>query len=117
MGCARDLWDYGLYCAQGRQIGNPGYTVYAWYVLAVSAKSAVDRPSARAFLGFSFTAGPTPQRVVSPTALARFKLRVRELTRRTTRVRFTRLVEELSRYLVGWRGYFGFCEDPYVLQN
>ena len=27
-----------------------------------AAKSAVDRPSARAFLGFSFTAGPTPQR-------------------------------------------------------
>ena len=80
-----------------------------------AAKSAVDRPSARAFLAFSFTAGPTPQRVISPKALARFKLRVRELTRRTTSVRFTRLVEELSRYLVGWRGYFGFCEDPYVL--
>ena len=44
-----------------------------------AAKSAVDRPSARAFLGFSFTAGPTPQRVVSPKALARFKVRVREL--------------------------------------
>ena len=24
------------------------------------------------------------------------------------------LVEELSRYLVGWRGYFGFCEVPYL---
>ena len=46
---------------------------------------------------------------------ARPVLRVRELTRRTTSVRFTRLVEELSRYLVGWRGYFGFCEDPFVL--
>ena len=42
-----------------------------------AAKSAVDRPSARAFLSFSFTAGPTPQRVVSPKALARFKVRVR----------------------------------------
>ena len=80
-----------------------------------AAKSAVDRPSARAFLAFSFTAGPTPKRVISPKALARFKRRVRELTRRTTSVRFTHLVEELSRYLVGWRGYFGFCEDPYVL--
>ena len=26
-----------------------------------------------------------------------------------------RIVEELSRDLVGWRGYFGFCEDPFVL--
>ena len=81
--------------------------------LTVNAASAVDR-SARTFLAFSFTAA-TPQRVISPKALARFKLRVRELTRRTTSVRFTRLVEELSRYLVGWRGYFGFCEDPFVL--
>ena len=80
-----------------------------------AAKSAVDRPAARAFLAFSFTAGPTPQRVISPKALARFKVRVRALTRRTKRVRFTRLVAELSRYLVGWRGYFGFCEVPYVL--
>ena len=24
-------------------------------------------------------------------------------------------MEELSRYLVGWRGYFGLCEVPYVL--
>ena len=84
--------------------------------LTVNAtKSAVDRPSARAFLGFSFTAGPTPQRVVSPKALARFKARVRELTCRTKGVSFTLLVEELSRYLVGWRGYFGLCEVPYVL--
>ena len=80
-----------------------------------AAKSAVDRPAARAFLAFSFTAGPTPQRVISPKALAQFKVRVRALTRRTKRVRFTRLVAELSRYLVGWRGYFGFCEVPVVV--
>ena len=84
--------------------------------LTVNAtKSAVDRPAARAFLGFSFTAGPTPQRVISPKALARLKVRVRALTRCTQSVRLTRLVAELSRYLIGWRGYFGFCEVPYVL--
>ena len=76
---------------------------------------AVDRPAARAFLGFSFTTGPTPQRVISPKALARVKVRVRELTRCTQGVRLTRLVAELSRYLVGWRDYFGFCEVPYFL--
>ena len=26
------------------------------------------------------------------------------------------IVEELSRYLIGWRGYFGFCETPSVLR-
>ena len=24
-------------------------------------------------------------------------------------------MEELARYMVGWRGYFGFCETPEVL--
>ena len=26
-------------------------------------------------------------------------------------------MEELARYLRGWRGYFGFCETPAVLQH
>ena len=82
-----------------------------------AAKSAVDRPSARAFLGFSFMAGRTPRRRISPKALARFKVRVRELTRRTKSVSLPRLVAELSRYLVGWRGYFGFCETPAILRR
>jgi len=46
-----------------------------------TAKSAVDRPARRSFLGFSFTPGATPKRRVAPKALARFKERVRELTR------------------------------------
>ena len=78
-------------------------------------KSAVGRPSARAFLGFSFTAARATKRRIAPQALARFKARVREMTRSTRRVSLTRLVAELSRYLVGWRGYFGFCETPSVL--
>ena len=84
--------------------------------LTVSAdKSAVDRPAARAFLGFSFTAGPEVKRRIAPQALARFKARVREMTRCTKSVSLAHLVTELSRYLVGWRGYFGFCETPSVL--
>ena len=86
--------------------------------LTVNAdKSAVDRPSARAFLGFSFTSGPEAKRRIAPQALTRFKARVRELTRGTKSVSLARLVAELSRYLVGWRGYFGFCETPSVLRR
>ena len=81
------------------------------------AKSAVDRPSRRKFLGFSFTAGKEPRRRIAPLALARFKSRVRELTRRTRGASLARIVEELSRYLIGWRGYFGFCETPSVLRQ
>ncbi|MDE0003983.1 MAG: reverse transcriptase domain-containing protein [Rhodospirillaceae bacterium] len=86
--------------------------------LTVNAdKSAVDRPVARAFLGFSFTIGRTPRRRIAPQALVRFKARVREMTRGTKSVSLVRLVAELSRYLVGWRGYFGFCETPSVLRR
>lgn len=74
------------------------------------AKSAVDAPSRREFLGFSFTNGAQPKRRIAPQALPRFKSRVRELTRRTRGASLARIVGELSRYLIGWRGYFGFCK-------
>ena len=80
-------------------------------------KSAVGRPAVRVFLGFSFTAGRAAKRRIAPQALTRFKARVREMTRCTKSVSLTRLVTELSRYLVGWRGYFGFCETPSVLHR
>ena len=79
------------------------------------AKSAVARPSVRKFLGFSFTGGKTPRRRIAPQAIDRFKARVRELTRRTCGRSLSQIARELSRYLVGWRGYFGFCETPSVL--
>ena len=82
-----------------------------------AAKSAVDPPSRRKFLGFSFTAGKEPRRRIAPQTLARFKSRVRQLTRRTRGASLARIVEELSRYLVGWRGYFGICETPSVLRS
>ena len=47
------------------------------------AKSAVAQPSQRKFLGFNFTRGATPKRRIAPQALARFKERVPEATRRT----------------------------------
>jgi RNA-directed DNA polymerase len=27
------------------------------------------------------------------------------------------LIEKLAPYLIGWRGYFGFCQTPIVLSN
>jgi len=80
-------------------------------------KSAVARPWERKFLGFSFTNAGTPKRRIAPKAVARFKVRVRELTRRTRGVSTERMTEELSRYLRGWIGYFGKCETPSVLES
>jgi len=78
-------------------------------------KSAVARPWQRKFLGFSFTSAKEPKRRIAPKALKRFKERVRELTRRTRTVGIGSMVQELSRYLVGWQGYFGQCQTPSVL--
>src|SRR5215831_8651501 len=80
------------------------------------AKSAVAKPSVRKFLGFSFTVGREPRRRIAPQALTRFKARVREWTRRTRGASLPQIVKELSVYLIGWRGYFGFCQTPSVLR-
>jgi RNA-directed DNA polymerase len=78
-------------------------------------KSAVARPGERKFLGFSFTSGSKPKRRIAPQALARFKLRVRELTRTGRHLTPAYLVNRLRLFLIGWRGYFGFCETPSLL--
>ena len=82
-----------------------------------SAKSAVARPSARKFLGFSFTSETAPRRRIAPQALARFASRVRALTRRMPGVSPDRAIDRLSVYLTGWRGYFGFCQTASVLRD
>src|SRR5713101_5886531 len=81
------------------------------------AKSAAAKPSARKFLGFSFTGGQQPRRRIAPQAIARFKAKVRERTRRTCGKSLSQVAKELSCYLIGWRAYFGFCETPSVLRD
>ncbi len=82
-----------------------------------AAKSAVARPAMRKFLGFSLTSEKQPRRRIAPKALTRFKARVRELTRRTRGISQVAMVEQLSAYLRGWQGYFGFCQTPSVMQG
>ena len=74
-----------------------------------------SRTEVRKFLGFSFTRDRKPKRRIAPKATARFKERVRELTRRNQGVSLEARVADLSAYLRGWRGYFGFCQTPWVL--
>ena len=81
------------------------------------AKSAVARPKDRKFLGFSFTRGQSARRRIAPSAIHRFKERIRELTRRTRGISLERMIGELRRYMLGWRGYFEFCETPSILDT
>lgn len=83
-----------------------------------SAKSAVDHPWNRSFLGFSFTGGKRPKRrKIAPKALVRFKARVKALTKRNQGRSLKHVITTLSRYLRGWIGYFGFCQTPAVLRD
>ena len=82
------------------------------------AKSAVDIPQHRKFLGFTFTGGRSPnRRKIAPESLKRFRAHVRRLTRRNWGIRLAERVRRLAIYLRGWRGYFGYCETPSVLRD
>jgi RNA-directed DNA polymerase len=82
-----------------------------------STKSAVARPSSRKFLGFSFSDGPSPKRTIAKQAIIRLRHRVVELTGRHRGISLERMAKELSQYLLGWIGYFGFCERRTDLRN
>ncbi len=82
------------------------------------SKSAVARPSDRKFLGFTITERKgVVKRTIAPKAILRFKDRVRELTGRNRGISMERMVEDLTPYLRGWRGYFGFCETAWQLDS
>src|SRR5438552_7581357 len=81
------------------------------------SKSAVAKPQERKFLGFSFTSGKELKRKIAPKAIDRFKERVREITHKSRGQSMEKVMEELARYIRGWRGYFGFCETPSILQE
>jgi RNA-directed DNA polymerase len=82
------------------------------------AKSAVDVPQKRKFLGFTFTAGRLAnRRKLAPESLQRFKARIRQLTRRNWSISMEERIQRLKSYLEGWRGYYGFCETRFVLRD
>src|SRR5215813_13337914 len=79
-------------------------------------KSAVAQPEERKFRGFSISNDGSERRI-APKALDKFKTQIRDLTRRTRGISLPQLIEDLTPYFIGWRGYFGFCQTPRVLSN
>jgi RNA-directed DNA polymerase len=82
-----------------------------------AAKSAVDRPWRRTFLGFSFTGRQPNRRQVSVKALKAFKQEIRRLTQRTRGVSLPQVVQEVRRYTTGWYAYFGWAEATSVFKE
>ena len=80
------------------------------------AKSAVAQPEERKLLGFTIS-NDGAERRIAPKALNKFKVKIRDMTSRTRGCSLQQIVGDLSPYLIGWRGYFGFCQTPRVLTN
>jgi group II intron reverse transcriptase/maturase len=72
------------------------------------SKSAVDRATNRAFLGYAFGYGRDGKVKcqVARRALEAMKQRVRRITRRNRGRSIAQVIEELGRYLIGWKAYF-----------
>ena len=92
--------------------------LYARLRLKVNeTKSAVTSVFAeRKFLGYSFWVAPkgVVKRRVASKALATFRQRVRELTRRSGGRSMQQVVDRLRVYLLGWKGYFRLAQTPKV---
>ncbi|MCM3733562.1 group II intron reverse transcriptase/maturase [Fictibacillus nanhaiensis] len=79
------------------------------------AKSAVDRPWKRKFLGFSFTHHKEPKVRISPSSIKRFKKKVRELTSRRWSIAMEHRIRELNKYLVGWMSYYSLAQTRTII--
>lgn len=72
------------------------------------AKSAVDRPWRRIFLGYSMNWYPRPRLRAGTKAVAKFEANVREICRRGRGRSMQQVIEEINPKLRGWLNYFRY---------
>jgi RNA-directed DNA polymerase len=93
---------------------------YAKLKLKVNeAKSAVARPWERKFLSYSFwyreCRDAKPR--VAPQAIEAMKDRVRQITSRNGGRSMRAVIDELCRYLPGWKRYFRLAQTPKIFAD
>jgi group II intron reverse transcriptase/maturase len=81
------------------------------------AKSAVDRPWRRIFLGYSMNWYPRPRLRAGTKAVAKFKATVREICRRGRGRSMQQVIEEINPKLRGWLNYFRYVESDYLFKE
>ena len=81
------------------------------------SKSAVASAFGRKFLGYElWSRRGEVRRAVSYKAQKQFKQRIRQLTRRNCGRSMQRVVDDLRRYLLGWKAYFSLSQTPKILR-
>jgi RNA-directed DNA polymerase len=91
--------------------------LYAGIQLQINeAKSAVGSAFGRKFLGYELwgAKGREVKCAVAYKALGDFKVRIRQLTRRSGGRSMEQVVEKLRPYMLGWKAYFGLAQTPRV---
>jgi RNA-directed DNA polymerase len=81
------------------------------------AKSAVDRPWKRSFLGYSMTYHQKPRLKVAPGPVKRLIAKVREISHRGRGRNLKTLIDELTPKLRGWVAYFRYAEVKGIFEE
>ena len=81
------------------------------------AKSAVDRPWNRSFLGYSMTFHCRPRLKVADKTVQRLKATIRETCRRGKGRNIRTVIAEMSPKLTGWTTYFRFAEVKGIFEE
>lgn len=74
------------------------------------AKSAVDRPWSRGYLGYTLTRHKLPRLTLAKASLQRLMQRVREILKRGRGRHIRRVTKELTPVLRGWASYFSLVD-------
>lgn len=82
-----------------------------------SAKSAVDRPWVRTFLGYSVTVHKQPRLRVAAKSVARLRGKLRTTLRQGRGRTLARTVEDLAPILRGWMQYFRLAQAKGVFED
>ena len=94
-----------------------GFLVERLKLTVNSAKSAVDRPWARTFLGFSMTHHKVPRLRVAPKSVDRFKGKLKDMLRRGRGRSVANTVKDLAPVVRGWIGYFRLAETKGIFED
>ena len=82
-----------------------------------AAKSAVDRPWNRSFLGYSMTFHKQPRLRVAEKSVARFKEKVRAHMRRGRGRNLKRTIDDIAPVIRGWIAYFRLAETKGIFDE